>query len=261
MFICGLMGSGTTLISRLIDQEFVTRGVANESALRMPRNSPLRVARTHRYRSLEEYLSALKVPGEVDVERVRSDLVRFYRRKERPASAAASLTIVDKAPNAHMVRVRVLSQAFQTSSFILVFRHPIGAVEGLRRKWRLCRDETVERVSEFWVEMHMETMRQATSSGVDIVSVCYEDLCQSPESVLTGVGQRLGLRRRDAPLRVADRPNLRGFGVRNVSDGLINVSPEASNGGNGPGRRRTIDAATVERIAGSTYETLRHWRP
>ena len=255
LFICGAMGSGTTLITRLIDQHFHTAGVANETALQIPRNSPLHLRKSHRYRSLDEMAQSMFLPGDVDPISIRVDLLDYYRRIQRSSGEdRREVVVVDKAPNAHLVRTPGLRAAFPRGKFLFIFRNPMSAVEGLRRKWEICSEAPFEHVARFWVMMHEAFERDTAFFRRSVIPVPYETLTDNPEGVLDVLRNHVPLRERTQPKQTNNRPNKEGFGLRNVSGGQIKVVKGVSQAAKDrlePGHREL-----VERIAIPTYERL-----
>lgn len=256
LFICGAMGSGTTLITRLIDQHFHVNGVANETALQIPRGSALHIRASHHYPTLEHMSRALFMHGDVDPITIRVDLLDYYRRiQRRKGPDAAEVVIVDKAPNAHLVRTPVLRAAFPRSKFLFIYRNPVSAVEGLRRKWSVCAEAPFEHVARFWVLLHETFERDTAFFRDDVIPVPYELFTEDPDRVLASIEHQVPLGRR-AELRIlGNRPNQEGFGLRNVSGGKINVVKGVSQAARDRLERRYLEL--VEEIAVPVYERLR----
>lgn len=255
LFICGAMGSGTTLITRLIDQHFHVAGVANETALQIPRGSPLHVRSSYRYTSLHQMARALFVPPDVDPITLRVDLLDYYRRIQRTKGPDADeVVVVDKAPNAHLVRAAALRAAFPRSKFLFIYRNPISAVEGLRRKWSVCADAPFEHVTRFWVLLHETFERDTAFFRDDVIPIPYEVLTEDPERVLDAIERQVPLRRRSELKQYGNRPNQEGFGLRNVSGGQIKVVKGVSQAARHRLEPRYLEI--VEEIAVPIYERL-----
>lgn len=255
LFICGAMGSGTTLITRLIDQHFHVAGVANETALQIPRSSPLHIKKSHRYRSLQEMTRSLFLPEDVDPITLRVDLLDYYRRVQRSNQDDGNeVVIVDKAPNAHLVRTSGLKAAFPQGKFLFIFRNPMSAVEGLRRKWAICSEAPFEHVTRFWVLMHESFERDTAFFRNNVVPIPYESLTADPDRVLDVLADRVPLRPRAILKGATNRPNQEGFGLRNVSGGQIKVIKGVSQaaGDRLDPRHREL----IEEIAMPTYQRL-----
>lgn len=255
LFICGMMGSGTTLITRLIDQHFHTNGVANETALQIPRGSPLHMRRSRRYSNLDEMTQALFLPRDADPGTIRVDLLDYYRRiQRRKGPDANELVIVDKAPNAHLVRTPGLRAAFPRSKFLFIYRDPVSAVEGLRRKWSVCAEAPFEHVARFWVLLHETFERDMAFFKGDVIPIPYEDLTESPERVLDVLEAAVPLRRRESLKGYGNKSNQEGFGLRNVSGGKIEVVKGVSRAARDRLEPRYLEL--VEEIAVPVFERL-----
>jgi len=255
LFICGAMGSGTTLVTRLIDQHFHINGVANETALQIPRGSPLHIRASHHYPTLAHMSRALFLPEDVDPITIRVDLLDYYRRIQRMKGPDADeLVIVDKAPNAHLVRTPGLRAAFPRSKFLFIYRNPISAVEGLRRKWSVCAEAPFEHVARFWVLLHETFERDTGFFRDDVIPVPYEAFTEDPDRVLACLEAEVPLRRRDNLRTLGNRPDKEGFGLRNVSGGEIKVVKGVSQSARDRLEKRYLEL--VEEIAVPVYERL-----
>ena len=255
LFICGAMGSGTTLITRLIDQHFHVNGVANETALQIPRGSPLHIRSSHHYETLEHMSRALFVPSDVDPITVRVDTLDYYRRiQRRKGPDADEVVVVDKAPNAHLVRTPALRAAFPRSKFLFIYRNPVSAVEGLRRKWTVCAEAPFEHVTRFWVLLHEAFERDTAFFRDDVIPVPYEAFTEDPDRVLAALQEQVPLRRREDLRTLGNKPNQEGYGLRNVSGGRIKVVKGVSQSAKDRLERRYLEI--VEEIAVPVYERL-----
>jgi len=255
LFICGAMGSGTTLITRLIDQHFHVNGVANETALQIPRRSPLSIRGSHNYQSLEELSRALFVHPDVDPITVRVDLLSYYRRiQRRKGEDGKEVVVVDKAPNAHLVRTPALRAAFPRCKFLFIYRDPISAVEGLRRKWAVCAAAPFEHVARFWVLLHETFERDTAFFRDDVIAVPYEVLTEDPDRVLAAIETAVPLRRREVLRSLGNKENREGFGLRNVSGGKIKVVKGVSRSARDRLEPRSLEL--VEEIAVPVFERL-----
>lgn len=221
LFITGVMGSGTTLVTRFLDQLYEFRGVANESAREIRSASPLHVRKSRSYRSVRAYTEALTLSPRCPPAVLREDLLKYYRCVLRPD--AESDVVLDKGPNTHLVRARALAEAFPEATFLIVCRHPLAAVEGLRRKWELFAEAPLGDVCRFWADLHSEFFEQSREFSDRVMVVCYERLAGDPEVTHERIASFARLKRRDEPMRMGDRPDRRGFGLRNVVDGRIRI--------------------------------------
>ena len=256
IFVCGLMGSGTTIVSRLLDQEFEIAGVANESARNAERSSPIHSRPSHAFGSPAEFLTALLLPEpltERQVQRVRRDLLRYYRSKVGPLDGDLKY-VVDKAPNAHLMRTSGLGRAFPQGTFLLLFRDPRGAVEGLRRKWSVFSNATLDDTCKFWCQVHERFMSDVENHMDRVVALPYEMLCEDPERALDRLERAVGLRRRDVPKTMSDRADTEGFGLRNVVGGRIEVRPAPNQ--KALDRLSPDDLERIEELCGPTYRTM-----
>jgi hypothetical protein len=222
LFICGVAGSGTTLMVGLLDQHFENACCLHESALSMPEGAALRMQAVGAYGSLEAYRQAMYLDPGMSPEAARAECEALYRDRRR--QKARSNVVLDKAPNVHLVRVAALATAFPDSAFLLIYRDPASNVEGLRRKWAEFRDAPLEEVCAFWEEVHRRFLDDTADIPERVRAVSYEALVREPEAVLEALGEAFELRRRERPLTYADRPDAPGKGLRNVVGGTIEIS-------------------------------------
>lgn len=221
LFICGVSGSGTSLLSLLLDERYAIAGVADESALGVPRrSSPLAIWGMDRYPSIDAYVEALQIPPGTDVARIERDLRTFHHARNPEARGGF---VVDKAPNAHLARAGWLRAAFPDAWFLLLVRHPLDAIEGLVRKWKLFRQAGIGQACKFWTTMHNSFMDDSDQFRDRVILVTYESLVSSTDEALERIAERPGIPLRPEPKVRGSKGNRPGFGIRNIVDGKIKI--------------------------------------
>jgi hypothetical protein len=222
IFICGVAGSGTTLLSGLLDQRYQNAGCIHESALAMPSGSALRINSVGSYQALACYYSSMFIANDVPDQAVRASMLKLYRRVAHYPKHSS--IIIDKAPNVHLVRTRRLRAAFPRSKFVLIFRDPVSNIEGLRRKWPdVFGQADLADVCDFWESVHKIFLEDTEAFASDVIVVSYSKLTEDADVVLEELAQFCGLQPREKPLTYRDRPNIPGKGLRNVINGEIKV--------------------------------------
>jgi hypothetical protein len=152
--------------------------------------------------------------------------------------------VLDKAPNSHLVRMKLLHEAFPESRVLLVFRDPVANIEGLRRKWpRLFGGAPIGEVCEFWEQVHLQFEQDVAAFEGQVRWFEYEKLVAEPEAWLEETAAFCGLERRKQPRQYKDKPNEPGKGLRNVSEGVIEIDRSAA-----APRSGALSAAEVEQI-------------
>lgn len=71
VFICGVAGSGTTLLCSLLDQQYLNAACLPESALMMPEDSVLKMKSVGSYGSLANYYNHMFIPANIPIRAVR----------------------------------------------------------------------------------------------------------------------------------------------------------------------------------------------
>lgn len=238
IFICGVAGSGTTLLSSLLDQRYENAGLLNESALMAPSGSVLKMNSVASYGSLNRYYEAMPIPDNVSTQEVHASLIKLYRKIA--CYPKSTNIIIDKAPNVHLVRAKRLREAFASSKFLMIFRDPVSNIEGLRRKWPVFAQAELVEVCNFWESTHkifLEETRAFFNNDVMILS--YEALTNQAEATLEQLAKFCGLQRRAIPKTYPDRPNIPGKGLRNVINGCVEITPP-------PAARSTLNLSPQE---------------
>jgi hypothetical protein len=218
------MGSGTTLLALLLGQRLETAGVVTESARQISRSSFLHMPRTDSYASVAALTRALDVSASWDVTAARSDLSRLYRRR----AFRSSEWIVDKGPNANLVRARQLKEAFPDSRFVAIFRDPVANVEGIRRKWSLFAESSLEEAIEFYRTIHEAFLEAIEEFSDDCLLIDYDEMVRRDAEYIRGLSSWLDIGAPTSSLPMRDRPNVKGRGVRAVSGKTISVVQGAS---------------------------------
>lgn len=224
VFVTGAMGSGTTLLAFSLGQRFAFACVIAESAHQVSRRSFLHAAGVDAYPSVRAYGEAIRPRGDWSAARAREDLLRLYRSHARGPSDR----VLDKGPNAGLVRASLLARAFPEGRFAVVFRDPVANVEGFRRKWGPFRDAPLAECIRFYAALHESFLEQTTDLADRVLWVEYETLVGDHGGVLGELGRRLELEPAGRPRRLASRANVPGQGIRNVARGRIGVVTDAN---------------------------------
>lgn len=226
IFVCGVAGCGNTLLSSLFEQNYVIAGFANESAKRMPCDSPFKIYPSHTYTDVDSFIKSMSHMNDISETVARRYILNYYRK--HTSLPKKSNIIIDKAPNVHMVRTRQLRKAFPQSKFVLVFRNPLSHIEGLRRKWPLFAGSNLEEVCKFWEKLHILFLKNTKSFTSDVIGVSYETLVKNTDDTLEKLSQFTGLQRRQKLKSLHDKPNIPGVALRNVSDGKVHIVKNAN---------------------------------
>ena len=252
LFICGAAGSGTTLLSALLDQTYENGLALRESARHPQAHRLLFFEKALEYPTLDEYIEDLFLPARVSAGRVRHAVLTLYRRAADYPKASA--VVLDKAPNAHLVRLGALLAAFPEAQAIVLARDPVEVVEGMRRKWpQPFGAAGLEALCDFWNLMHHKAL-QDTESLENVLVVGYGQLVQQPETVTAAIATWAGLTARQQPKPLRDRKAKPGKGLRNVVAGEIQVVADA-----GAAARQNLNQAERQLIrerTGAVYAQL-----
>lgn len=235
VFVCGVAGSGTTLLGALLDQNFANALCLHESSIGMPEGAALAMRSVVSYGTVAEYRRALPLPDDVSPERVRSECRELWRARMRgPVEAPV---VLDKAANTHLVRAARFKEAFPDARFVFVVRDPVENVEGLRRKWKTFAAASLDEICDFWESLHDRFERDVAEFESDVASVAFEELAPparagepdaAAEARIGAIARFLSLSPRARPKPYEPKPDVRGKGLRNVRDGKIVISREAT---------------------------------
>ena len=226
VFICGIAGSGTTLITALLDQSYENSLCLRESA-RLPETDRLLwLNKTYEYHDLDQYRDALNFPKGISVARVRRAVLSTYRRLvEYPR---ANSVVIDKAPNAHMVRIGKLSEAFPNAKVVMIYRDPLDVIEGLIRKWpQPFAMASLDALCAFYNEIHWEFIEQSQQIENRLI-LELDTLKANSEAITREIAAWLGLEERKEIKVYRDRNNTVGKGLRNVVDGKVYVDTKTA---------------------------------
>lgn len=242
IYLAGVAGSGTTLSSSLLDQHFKVAAALHESAREAETTSPLYMHNIEWHDSVPQYYRHLFFNAHVTAGDVRRCSLRLYRESARYPKL--SNVVIDKAPNSHLVRMSTLHAAFPDSRVLLVFRDPVANIEGLRRKWpKLFGVASIRDVCDFWEKLHRQFEADVAGFERFVRWYEYEALVANPDAWLEETAGFCELERRKEPRRYKDRSNEPGKGLRNVSEGVIEVDRDAA-----AGKPGTLSPVEVEEI-------------
>lgn len=222
-FVCGVMGSGTTVVCYKLYEVLKFGGMVSESALRINDRSSLHMMPSERYASVEDYERSLYARDDAKVDVDRRMLCKIYRR----CLEQRSPLVLDKAANVHLARMDDLSRMFESASFVVVLRDPAANVEGILRKWGLFGQEGLERAVDFCRMLYrrgrinVEALRE---SGRKVYVVRYEDFVVDPDGLCMQIGRSMVLPARRIPYSfTTERDNAPGKGIRNIRGGEVQV--------------------------------------
>lgn len=241
VFIAGAMGSGTSLVAVQLGQSFDCAGVVYESASEVAARSPLHSPGTEGFASVAAYRDSILPAADWSCERGRQDLLHLYR--STASSRASSDIIIDKGPNTNLVRAGFLARCFPDAHFVLIFRDPVVAIEGFRRKWPPFSRDSLAASIDFYEEVHARFLDDAAAFSERLVAIDYASYVARNAPLLEVLGARLGLRPAQHRRRLRSRGNLPGRGIRNVSDNTIGLVGDA-------------DRAAYDRVSSDTIAEI-----
>lgn len=239
IFVAGASGSGTSLLAVSLGQRFDCAGVVYESGLQMSPRSPLYVPPIETFASVADYERRLAPDPAWDVDEARRDLLAMYRAY----AWGPSDVVIDKNPNASLLRVAFHARCFSDARFALVFRDPVANLEGLRRKWSPFSEEGLEESIRFYRACHERFLAESEPLGERAVVVEYESLVRDPDAILARLGAALDLAPARRARKLRSYPNVEGRGLRNVHRSRIGVVQDASEQA-----RKRLPAGDVARI-------------
>ncbi|MCW5876046.1 MAG: sulfotransferase [Anaerolineales bacterium] len=253
LFICGVAGSGTTLVTALLNQRYQIAAYLPESALAADATSCLRIEPTGHYSTLAAYWQAMFFGPDITSDRVRMDSLRLYRDAVQPPKRGK--TVLDKAPNTHLVRAGLLAQAFPSAYFLLIVRNPITSIEGLRRKWSLYREASLPENCDFWANVHAKFIEDSPAFAGRLTILTFDELIANPNEVIARLADLAGLNPRREWQTYQDTPNQPGKGLRNVVAGEIRIDPQAD--ASALARLDPQEAQEIHSCLWAQYEDLR----
>lgn len=238
VFVTGIIGSGTTLVTELLKSRYEFGSVYMETAHMLPRKSPLSTNKPNDFDTVRSYLDSMPFPEGKSFREIRrhhNDAYRFHSSWRPKVNDA-----IDKCPNYTLARSSLLKQAFPDSRFIVIFRDPIANVEGLRRKWRLFREADLSDSIHLYRELHSRFLRDADSFADSVIYLDYDEFVGAPEKLYTYVEEEWGLTPRERPGKIR-KPSARKGGLREVTQGNVTLDQTAS--------QRSRDSVSAEDAA------------
>jgi hypothetical protein len=240
IFITGIIGSGTTLVTELLKSNFEFGSVYMETAHMVPRKSPLAIKKPNDFSSVLEYIDSMPFPKSASPERVRQfhqDAYRFHAGW-RPSL----LNAIDKCPNYTLARSADLKKAFPNSRFIVIFRDPVANVEGLQRKWRLFREAAPDESIHLYKELYERFLGEAEGFNDSVIYLDYDAFVKSPDHLYSYLSESWGMTRLEEHRKIR-KPSARKGGLRGVAQGGVTIDQTASKRS-----RDSVSAETVESI-------------
>jgi acetyl esterase/lipase len=251
VFVCGASGGGTSLLALSLGQAFDCAGVLYESTMQVPESSVLHIPHLNTFGSVAEYARSIAPTAAWSVESAREDLLHCYRSY----TSGPSDVVIDKGPDANLLRVAFLARCFPRGAFVGIFRDPTANVEGFRRKWKVFREDALEASIRFYAQLFEAFLREAEAMPERAVLVEYERLVEAPEATLAAVGARLRLEPARQRRRLWTSPNVEGMGIRNVQNSEIGYVRDANE--RARARLAPAELAALDAALGPLRERLR----
>jgi Sulfotransferase family len=239
IFVSGAMGGGTTLLALSLWQRFDLAAAIKESVHQVSTRSFLWRPGAHEFGSVADYDGSIRPRDDWSVERGRRDLLRMYRSY----AWGRSDVVVDKGPNANLVRAGFLARCFPEARFVLIFRDPVATIEGFRRKWRAFGNAPLDESIDFYERIHEAFLEAMWDFPERVLAVAYERLVEKHDELMDTVGRDLDLVPARRVRRLEHRSNRRGCGIRNVHHGRIQIVEDANRGS-----YERMSASEVKRI-------------
>lgn len=250
VFVVGAMGSGTSLLTLSLWQNYVSAAAVRESAREVTPDSFLYSRSVEEFATVREYEESLMRRTSWPVSQGREYLQDLYRSR----ASGSSDVVIDKGPNANLVRAAFLAECFPQARFVLIFRDPVAVIEGFRRKWRTFGEDSLEASIEFYAAIHDRFLDTMWEFPERVTAVKYETLVEKHDETLSELASSLGLRPRARRRRLERRSNRHGKGIRNVSGGRISVVRDANRGAYA--RMTASEIETIQRRLGPLHRKL-----
>lgn len=251
LFVTGVSGSGTSLLAVSLGQRLDCAGLVYECDDQISHGSFLYVPTLARFGSVAEYERFIAPRDDWSVSRGREDVQAMLRAY----ATAPGDTVVAKGPDIHLARAGFLHRCFPEASFLVIFRDPVANVEGLRRKWRVFGEDSVEECIRFYREIHERFLEVAAGFGERSLLVDYADLVERTDETLAALAEQLGLAPARRALTVPDAPNAEGKGIRNVRAGRVQIVTDADR--RARARLAPDEAAAIQEALAPLQEQLR----
>lgn len=232
VFVCGVGGSGTSLLASLMFAHMDISTYSDETSLRLSARHPFGARPSALFVTPEQYFRKvlampLRAGWFADGQRYRRQIARTWAEFGRGLPSTDDWQVIDKSPNTSLVCASHLARWYPMAQFILVTRTPSDLSEGWRRKWPLFADVSHEVLSTFHTLCYERAWAEVPRTRRTVVT--YEDLTRDPRGIIWQLANVLGLALRDRPLALESSGALgSGQGLRDVGpSGVVNVRAAA----------------------------------
>ncbi len=234
IFILGVNNSGTTVLTRLLQQHPEIRGLPREGQIlsnAFPRPRYNGVGRLWSLRPDLFHWTEAHDPA--PAARVRYDWLPHFPRGRG--------FLLEKSPP-NTLRSRWLQRYFAPAHFLGIVRSPYATCEGIRRRSGC----DLADAARHW-STSMEIMLSDAEHLERFYWFRYEDLTAEPDCYLGRIEQFLGL---ETPFDRAGVTTVNAHSIDGTTTGLRNMNPKSL------ARLQPDDFDTINRIAGPTMERL-----
>jgi len=223
LFVTGASGGGTSVLAVSLAQHTECAGLVYESDAQISSRSFLHVPTLGRFQSVAEYETFITPKPDWRPDRARRDIQAMLRSY----ATERGDWVVAKGPDIHLVRAGFLRRCFPAASFVAIFRDPAANIEGLRRKWRVFGEDSLEACMRFYQRIHETYLEEAAADPDHLVLVRYSDLVARPSETIGAIRRRFGLKEGAQRVSVPDVPNSEGKGIRNVKGNRVQMVSDA----------------------------------
>ena len=98
----------------------------------------------------------------------------------------------------------------------------------MRRKWNLFRNTNLSELCDFWETTHRVFLKESEAYSNDIFGISYEQLVSDTENTVKRVADFCDLIPRKSLKKLKDIPNYQTKGLRNVVQGVIQISEQSA---------------------------------
>lgn len=223
-YISGISGSGTSLITGLMDQHFINSCTINESTLAFDDNKLLKAQSVKELGGFYEFEK--QVFRYIDVNKkkqIRKECVELYKKVAKTEHVK---NVFDKSSNYHLINAELMKRAFPNSKFVIIFRNPLENIEGLQRKWNEFKCTNIKHLSRYWINCYNRFIKFEESSlnKNDFIYIDYDKLIGHPNQVINEIQSLYKFEKRDNKKYYENKENNPGKGLRNVFNGEIIIS-------------------------------------
>lgn len=244
-FVSGMSGSGTTLLAAYLYQNFLFAGIVPEGPNIVSKNN-LYMPKTDSFETLKDYKKYILA------QKIEKNLFKNSLNKINQQFAELFCdqnNLIMKTAIIPLIQIDQYLNSYEKSYMLVIFSNPILNIEGLKRKWRLFSNSSINDLCDFWNVVYQSALDFYPKKR--IIFIEYETFLTKTENIILTLQEILNLKRRKKIKKLQDNNHKSVKGLRGVKEGVIKLDKKVNS------RQVILDQDSTDEIISKTRKVYK----